>query len=63
MTTSEILFSCDLSRATVFRQIRHGLVRKDFHEWVLDFTPFHKRKVRLIGFEIENATYKWDTPP
>lgn len=61
MTTYEILIGCKLSKGVVYKQIEKGLIDKTFREWTLDFTPFHKRKVRLIGLEIEGVKFEWYT--
>ncbi len=59
MTTMEIKIMCQCNAAAVYRQIERGLKAKTLQEYILDFQPFYKRKVRLIGLMVESFDIRW----
>lgn len=54
MTTYEILWILEKhkGRKTIYKEINNKIKYGIFRDFVLDFTPYYERKVRLIGLNI-----------
>lgn len=53
MTIREISMVCNRNRQSVYKQIQSGIANGALREFRLDFLPFYKREVRLIGLVVE----------